>query len=304
MVPPTTQHRRSELVIHILHQRKHTLLRKLTLLLLLLLWGYGALRAQKTADTLKPFTIRATYYSDIFVGRRTSSGEIFRQNAFTAAHNSLPLGTLLLVTNMETGSQVIVRINDRCPRPGILDLTKRAARTLGIGSKTVEARVLPQHYKTLWKRQEMQNGTTLKEHLTDLLRDTACFADPAGAASATKPPSRTPANKGDRKNRDKNANAAHSGSTAKAVKNTADSTTVFYYLDLATAPSRREAEDMIERRLPMKYQNECVVKPDGRTSRHRIILDVRLTEQEGIQMKKEMKKYFPSCELRKTIKND
>lgn len=272
--------------------------------MLFLLWECSALWAQNPADTLKPFTIRATHYSDIFVGRRTSSGEIFKQDAFTAAHHSLPLGTLLLVTNMESGSQVIVRINDRCPRSGILDLTKRAARILGIGSKTVEARVLPQRYTFLWERQYKLNDATRKGHLTELLRDTSGNSEPAGAESTKKPQNETLGGKESKNIKNGNANPTRGKSAVKAANNAADSEIVFYRLDLTTAPSRREAEDMIARRLPMKYQNECVVTPDGRSSRHRIILDVRMTEKEAKQMQKELKKYFPSCELRKITKND
>ena len=73
-----------------------------------------------------------TYYADRFVGRKTSNGEIFRQNQYTAAHKSIPLGTYLLVTYPATGQQVVVRVNDRCPKKGVLDMTKLAVFTLGI----------------------------------------------------------------------------------------------------------------------------------------------------------------------------
>ena len=71
-----------------------------------------------------------TYYADRFVGRKTSCGEIFRQNQYTAAHKTIPMGTYLLVTYPVTEQQVVVRVNDRCPRAGILDMTKLAVDTL------------------------------------------------------------------------------------------------------------------------------------------------------------------------------
>lgn len=76
----------------------------------------------------------ASYYAEKFVGRTTANGEIFRQEALTAAHRSLPFGTRVRVTrtdHVETPS-VVVRINDRGPfkRGRIIDLSKKAARRL------------------------------------------------------------------------------------------------------------------------------------------------------------------------------
>lgn len=77
-------------------------------------------------------TMLGTYYADRFVGRKTSCGEIFRQNQYTAAHKRIPMGTYLLVTYPVTNKQIVVRVNDRCPKPGILDMTKLAVHALGI----------------------------------------------------------------------------------------------------------------------------------------------------------------------------
>lgn len=75
----------------------------------------------------------ASYYADKFVGRRTSSGEIFSQKKMTCAHRTLPLGTRLLVTNTENDKSVIVTVNDRGPfvDSRMIDLTKAAAKKLG-----------------------------------------------------------------------------------------------------------------------------------------------------------------------------
>lgn len=79
-------------------------------------------------------TGRASWYGPGFHGRRTASGERFNQNAMTAAHRTLPFGTLVRVTNMRNNRQVVVRINDRGPysHGRILDLSAGAARTIGL----------------------------------------------------------------------------------------------------------------------------------------------------------------------------
>lgn len=76
----------------------------------------------------------ASWYGPGFHGRRAADGSRFDQNAMTAAHKTLPFGTLLLVTNPRTKQSVIVRITDRGPYiPGrVLDLSAAAARSIGI----------------------------------------------------------------------------------------------------------------------------------------------------------------------------
>lgn len=77
---------------------------------------------------------RACYYSDYFEGRKTASGERFRHKQLTAAHRTLPMGTWLEVTSVETGKTIRLKVNDRGPYSGgfVLDLTKAAARALGV----------------------------------------------------------------------------------------------------------------------------------------------------------------------------
>jgi rare lipoprotein A len=78
----------------------------------------------------------ASYYGPGFHGEETASGRIFNQWAMVAAHPTLPLGTVVRVTNLENGRQVIVQIIDRGPygrnrRKGtIIDLSKGAAQRL------------------------------------------------------------------------------------------------------------------------------------------------------------------------------
>ncbi|MEA3000824.1 MAG: rare lipoprotein [Sphingomonadales bacterium] len=77
---------------------------------------------------------QASYYGRELAGNRTSSGERFNPMAMTAAHRTLPLGTLLRVTNLANGRSVIVRVNDRGPfvRSRLIDVSLGAAREIGM----------------------------------------------------------------------------------------------------------------------------------------------------------------------------
>ena len=86
----------------------------------------------------------ASWYGPQFHGKQTANGEIFDQNAMTAAHPTLPMPTIARVTNLENGRSVIVRINDRGPFAAgrEIDMSKRAAEELGFMMKgTAKVRV-------------------------------------------------------------------------------------------------------------------------------------------------------------------
>ncbi len=74
----------------------------------------------------------ASFYADTFHGKATANGETYNQNAYTAAHQSLPFDTRVRVTNLDNDRSVWVRINDRGPFVGgrIIDLSRAAARKL------------------------------------------------------------------------------------------------------------------------------------------------------------------------------
>jgi len=76
----------------------------------------------------------ASYYAAKFDGRRAASGERFDNGAMTAAHRTLPFGTLVRVTNLANGRSVVVRINDRGPftRGRMIDVSRAAADELGL----------------------------------------------------------------------------------------------------------------------------------------------------------------------------
>ena len=72
--------------------------------------------------------------ASVYSGERTANGEFARAGGLTAAHRSLPFGTMVSVTNTRTGRSVVVRINDRGPfvRGRVIDLTPAGARALGM----------------------------------------------------------------------------------------------------------------------------------------------------------------------------
>ena len=76
----------------------------------------------------------ASWYGEGFHGRRTASGETFDMHALTAAHRTLVFGSIVRVTETQSGESVDVRINDRGPADGarIIDLSYAAARKLGM----------------------------------------------------------------------------------------------------------------------------------------------------------------------------
>lgn len=88
----------------------------------------------------------ASVYADKFDGRRTASGEIFRQSQPTAAHRRLPFGSVLKVTNLANGRSVLVTVTDRGPhgnRKRVLDLSRSAAQQLAMsGIAPVEVEIV------------------------------------------------------------------------------------------------------------------------------------------------------------------
>jgi rare lipoprotein A len=76
----------------------------------------------------------ASYYGKDFHGRKTANGETYDMYAMTCAHKELPFNTMLLVTNLDNGRQIKVRVNDRGPfvKNRIIDLSKGAAKKIGL----------------------------------------------------------------------------------------------------------------------------------------------------------------------------
>lgn len=83
------------------------------------------------------FTGISSWYGPDFDGKATSSGEIYDMHALTAAHKTLPMNTVVKVTNLDNGKNVVVRINDRGPFVGtrIIDLSNKAAHSIDMVDK-------------------------------------------------------------------------------------------------------------------------------------------------------------------------
>lgn len=89
----------------------------------------------------------ASWYGELFHGRRTANGEIYDMDRLSAAHPTLPLPVYARVTNLNNGRSLVVRINDRGPyaRDRVIDLSRRSAELLGFrshGTATVRVKYL------------------------------------------------------------------------------------------------------------------------------------------------------------------
>lgn len=105
----------------------------------------------------------ASWYGSQFHGKLTSSGTVYNQHGFTAAHPTLPEGSRVRVTNLDNGKSVTVRVNDRGPFVDgrIIDVSRRAAKTLGIlkgGTAKVQVKVLsrPKQSKNKSRQHQQQ----------------------------------------------------------------------------------------------------------------------------------------------------
>ena len=99
----------------------------------------------------------ASWYGPTFHGKKTANGDKFDKNALTAAHPTLPLPSLVRVTNLQNGKNVVLMVNDRGPfaRSRILDVSQRAAQMLGFeqqGVAKVRVQYLPGQTDQMLKR--------------------------------------------------------------------------------------------------------------------------------------------------------
>lgn len=105
----------------------------------------------------------ASWYGPNFHEKSTANGEVFDQNDVSAAHRTLPLPSLVRVTNLENGRSLVVRVNDRGPfaHSRILDVSRRTAQLLGFdqqGTARVRVEILPQESMAL---KQQLNGTSV-----------------------------------------------------------------------------------------------------------------------------------------------
>lgn len=209
-------------------------------------------------DTVYRYPNKGTFYHDRFHGRKTSSGEVFDQNKFTAAHWKLKFGTLILVTNNNTGKEVIVKVNDRCPKRGVIDLTRRAAYAIGIrGCQPVTLRVVTnnEHYQSRWAAQEQMFDSVPVPKKTI-----------------------TPAKK-------KSAPAPKPTSTDK------------HDIELGEAMSHGQAYNLIQH-LPTNYRDKVSVEPITDSNHLMLTINLGLPRQQADSVCKSLQRLFPSAHLK------
>jgi len=117
----------------------------------------------------------ASWYGPGFHGKKTANGETYNQNALTAAHRTLPMPSLVQVTNLENGRSLRLTVNDRGPfaHGRIIDVSRRASQLLGFhrqGTARVRVSILEQESRVL--AQQARNGTLLSSAGSPIQRDT------------------------------------------------------------------------------------------------------------------------------------
>jgi rare lipoprotein A len=132
----------------------------------------------------------ASWYGPGFHGERTANGEIYDMNALTAAHTTLPLPSIVRVTNLENGRSVKLRVNDRGPFVDgrIIDTSRRAAQLLGFhgqGTARVRVEIVADESRVLASMLSEQNG--------DVARSTIQETDYNLLAAVEPPPMPAPA---------------------------------------------------------------------------------------------------------------
>ena len=212
-------------------------------------------------DTVTEYPNKGTFYHDLFEGRKTASGEVFDQNKFTAAHWRIKLGTYVMVTNQNTGLQVIVKVNDRCPKRGVFDMSHRAAAAIGIrGMQPVTIRILPDGYEERWAAQET---------MFDSVSSRLVPSSTPTAASATTTPRTT---------------------GGKSVG------TERYNLLLGKVASHGEAFTQI-RRLPAEYREMVNVETLEGSDSLSLTLAVRYSKTQAEQLARTLRNTFPEVRL-------
>jgi rare lipoprotein A len=135
----------------------------------------------------------ASWYGPGFHGKRTANGEAYDQHAMTAAHRTLPMPSVVRVTNLSNGSTAIVRVNDRGPfaQDRIIDLSRAAAEKLDMvraGTASVRVEILPEESKRL--KEIALNGGSVSEQVAAMRG--APSAPPRTMVAAAPPPSPPP----------------------------------------------------------------------------------------------------------------
>lgn len=233
-------------------------------------------------DTVTEYNHFGTYYHDRFEGRKTASGEVFDQNKFTAAHWKIKLGTMVMVTNHNTGLQVIVKVNDRCPKHGVLDMSHRAATAVGIkGCQKVTVRILPEGYEEQWAAQETMfdsvhsrlTNNPAKPSETEVKTPTSGTQVTIQKASETK---------------EVPVIEKHTTTHASPAER--------YNLTLASDITHSEAFEGIKK-LPKTYQEKVIVEPLDDSTHVKMTLDIKLPKAQANNLRAALKHSFPNITM-------
>jgi rare lipoprotein A len=160
------------------------------------LGGCGLFARRPSAPSAAPGATQdgiASWYGPGFHGRRTSNGEIYDQYGLTAAHQTLPHGTWVRVTNRTNGRSVLVRINDRGPfvDDRIIDLSYAAAEQLdmvGPGTAPVHVEVVPAEIAAMPPPPAAVLTPVVRAAQNEALRVAAGSRNPAQAPAVVPPP--------------------------------------------------------------------------------------------------------------------
>lgn len=117
----------------------------------------------------------ASYYANKFEGKTTASGEKYWHNKLTAAHKTLPFGTMVKVINLENNKEVTVRVNDRGPfvEDRIIDVSKSAAETLNFVDKGItEVRIIVISEEDIEENEKPENTEISKAEETQNIKNT------------------------------------------------------------------------------------------------------------------------------------
>lgn len=107
----------------------------------------------------------ASWYGSDFHNKRTANGEVYNMHAITAAHRTLPLPSIVRVTNLENGKSIVARVNDRGPyvKNRIIDLSQKGAELLGYkmqGTAKVKVEILAKESKALKEAMLAKDNTS------------------------------------------------------------------------------------------------------------------------------------------------
>ena len=203
---------------------------------------------------------KATVYHDVFENRKTTTGDIFSQKKYTAAHKTIALNTLVKVTNLDNNYSVLVKVNDRCPKKGILDMSMVAAKAIDlhkVGVTKVKVEIVHDSLHSLWDKQaDTLPLVVRKRHIQDSLRakyeDSLLFA--------------------------------HEFSLPESVG--------YFFIRVASASSPNECR-YIRLHLPKEYRPLVRAKFRRKTRKYEILLGPFLTRVEAEECIKQIRHTYP-----------